>query len=209
MPPPPSPTASWASDEERAVDGAALDRPVDRAPAMIGAARSGNEPDMRLGLLLLALSSTAWAWGPTVSVGPSGTISTLRSQPALYLGHTVRVGLEFGTIVNHEVALEVLGLPRLDEPGLANALMARYTLSIDFLGKRGFTPLLGLGVSGGRFLVSAPSERAGGWAASAFATAGVRYTFDFGLSLKGELQGGLYGPGLWTATPSLTAAWRF
>ncbi|MCU0698794.1 MAG: hypothetical protein MUC96_20015 [Myxococcaceae bacterium] len=164
---------------------------------------------MRLVLLLAALSTPAWAWGPTVSVGPSGTISTQNSQPALYVGHTLRLGLEFGTIINHEVAVELLGLPRFDEPGLANAVMARYTLTVDFLGKKGFTPLVGLGVSGGRFFVVSPTERVGGWAASAFATAGVRYTFDFGLSLKAELQGGLYGPGYWTASPSISAAWRF
>jgi hypothetical protein len=164
---------------------------------------------MRIALLVAALSTPAWAWGPTVSAGPSATISTLRSQPAVYAGHSLRLGVEFGTVVNHELALEVLRVPRFDEPGLANALMARYTLTVDFLGKKGFTPLVGLGVSGGRFFVTTLTERAGGWAASAFATAGVRYTFDVGLSLKAEVQAGLYGPGLWTVAPSVTAAWRF
>jgi hypothetical protein len=165
---------------------------------------------MRTLLLVVTLSSaSALAWGPTVTAGPTATVTTLGSSPTVYAGPMLRFGLEFGTIFNHELSVEYLQLPRFDEPGHANALGLRYAFSVDFLGKRGFTPTVGLGVSGGRFFVTSLTERAGGWAVSAFATVGVRYTFDFGLSLKAELQGGMYGPGIWSAAPTLTAAWRF
>ena len=160
-------------------------------------------------LAVSVVSCSALAWGPTVTAGPTATISTLRSSTAVYAGPMVRVGLELGEFFNHEVSLEAMQLPRFDEPGVAHALSARYAFSVDFLGKEGFTPTLGLGVSGGRFFVTTRVQEAGGWAFSAFATAGVRYTFDVGLSLKLELQAGLYALGLWSATPSLTAAWRF
>lgn len=166
---------------------------------------------MRTILVIIALlgPGVSLAWGPVVGGGALGASSASGPRPALYLGPTVRLGVEFGERFNHEVAVESLQLPRFDRPGTAHAVVGRYTFSVDFLGKRGFTPVVGVGLGGGRFFVLDATEQVSGWALAVSALAGVRYTFDFGLTLKAEVSGSYYGGGLFSMAPAALVGWQF
>lgn len=160
-------------------------------------------------LLALVVATPSFAFGPVLGGGVLATYTTGGSRPALYLGPAVRLGVEFGDRFNHELSVEELELPRFDRPGTAHAILGRYTFSVDFLGKRGFTPLVGVGVGGGRFFVIDPTERVSGWALSLNAIAGLRYTFEFGLTLKAEVTGSYYGAGLFSVSPAGLVGWQF
>lgn len=165
---------------------------------------------MRLALMAVSLvSGSALAWGPVLSGGALATFTKPDGRSALYLGPTLGVGIEFGERLNHELGVEGLQLPRFDRPGVATAVLGRYTLTFDFLGKRGFTPFVGAGVGVGRFFVVDTTERVSGWALAASVLAGVRYTFSFGLSLKATVVGSYYGATLFSVAPSAGVGWQF
>ncbi len=160
-------------------------------------------------LTALVVATPSFAFGPILGGGVLGTHTSGGTGSALYLGPVVRLGVEFGERFNHELAVEELQLPRFDRPGTAHAILGRYTFSVDFLGKRGFSPLVGLGLGGGRFFVVDAAERVSGWALSLNAIAGLRYTFEFGLTLKAEVAGSYYGGGLFSLSPAGLVGWQF
>jgi hypothetical protein len=162
----------------------------------------------RIAMFLGLLSSTAFAVGPVVEGSAMVASAPLTQNARLWGGYQASLGVEFGDVFNHELALEFVALEGIGEPAAAQGLGGRYTFSVDFLGKKGFTPTVGIGVSAGRFLASSPGDNVGGFYLSARALAGVRYTFDFGLSLKALLVGNLYGPTV-SFAPTLGIAWRF
>lgn len=159
-----------------------------------------------LTLVVVASSLRALAWGPVVEGGVMAvtTPGALTARP--FGGFTASAGLEFGERLNHEVALELVSLTGT-EAASAQGLGARYTLSFDFFGKQGFSPTVGLGVGVGRFIASSPGDRVAGFFVSGRALAGIRYTFDIGLSLKALLVGNVYGPQI-SLVPTLGLGWQ-
>jgi hypothetical protein len=164
---------------------------------------------MRLLTVMMCLSTvSAFAWGPVVEGGVMVVGVPLVRQQRVFSGTTASVGVEFGDRFNHELAVEWLRLVGTDGPAAAQALAGRYTFSVDFLGKKGFTPTVGVGVSVGRFVAQSPGESVGGFALAGRALAGVRYTFDFGLSLKALVAVNFYGVQL-SLAPTVGVAWQF
>lgn len=161
-----------------------------------------------LALVVFASSTSALALGPVVEGGALLVTNPSRNA-RLYAGLDLSVGLEFGDVLNHELAIELVDVQGLVPDGSnARGLGARYTLSIDFLGKDGFTPTIGLGVGGGSFFARSPGDDVGGFFISGRALAGVRYTFSFGLSLKALFAVNFYGSAI-AFVPTAGAAWVF
>ena len=177
---------------------------------MIVAAPAGNPLAMRLMAMMLCLSAgSALAWGPVVEGGVMVVGMPLVQKQRAFSGSTASLGVEFGDRFNHELAVEYLRLQGLtDGPAAAQALAGRYTFTVDFLGKQGFTPTVGVGLSVGRFFAQSPGDNVSGWALAARAVAGVRYTFDFGLSLKALVAANFYGLHV-SVAPTVGVAWQF
>jgi len=165
---------------------------------------------MRLLAVVVCLSAvSAFAWGPVAEGGVMVVGVPLLRNQRTFSGSTASLGLEFGDRFNHELAVEWVRLQGVtSEPAGAQALAGRYTFSVDFLGKKGFTPTVGLGVSLGRFVAQSPGDSVSGFFLGARALAGVRYTFDFGLSLKALVAVNFYGV-QFSVVPTVGLAWRF
>lgn len=165
---------------------------------------------MRLLAVVLCLSSvSALAWGPVAEGGVMVVGVPIARNQRTFGGSTASLGLEFGDRFNHELAVEWIRLQGVtSEPAAAQALAGRYTFSVDFLGKNGFSPTVGLGVSVGRFVAQSPGDAVSGFFLAGRALAGVRYTFDFGLSLKALVAVNFYGLQV-SVAPTVGLAWRF
>ncbi len=165
---------------------------------------------MRLVAVVLVLSAvSAFAWGPVVEGGVMVVGVPLVERQRVFSGSTASLGVEFGDRFNHELAVEWIRLVGVnDGPAAAQALAGRYTFSVDFLGKNGFTPTVGVGVSVGRFVAQSPGDSVRGFALAGRALAGVRYTFDFGLSLKALVAVNFYGVQL-SVAPTVGVGWQF
>jgi hypothetical protein len=164
---------------------------------------------MRLVAMVLCLpAASAFAWGPVVEGGVMAVGVPLVQNQRVFSGTTASLGAEFGDRFNHELAVECIRLTGTDGPAGAQALAGRYTFSVDFLKKDGFTPTVGVGLSVGRFIAQSPGDSVGGFFLAARGLAGVRYTFDFGLSLKALVAVNFYGVQL-SVAPTLGIAWRF
>ncbi len=157
---------------------------------------------------------SAWAWGPVVEAGgmvaghaPDASSTTDYRH---FGGLATSVGVELGNRFNHELALEWAQLSDLT-PSLAyaNTMALRYTFSVDFFGKHGFTPTLGVGVAVGRFEATGSRETVDGVYLAGRLLVGVKYTFSFGLGLRADLVGSVYGLGNFGLLPSLGLSWRF
>lgn len=164
---------------------------------------------MRLVAVVLCLSAvSAFAWGPVAEGGVMVVGVPLVQQQRVFSGTTASLGVEFGDRFNHELAVEWIRLVGTDGPAGAQALGGRYTFSVDFLGKQGFTPTVGVGLSVGRFIAQSPGDSVGGFFLAGRALAGVRYTFDFGLSLKALVAVNFYGVQL-SVAPTVGIGWQF
>lgn len=165
---------------------------------------------MRSGALAVCLAAgSAFAWGPVAEGGAMVAGIPLVAKQRVFGGTTASLGVEFGDRFNHELAVEWVRLTGLSaQPAAAHALAARYTFSVDFFGKQGFSPTVGLGLSAGRFVAESPGDQVRGLFLGVRALAGVRYTFDVGLSLKALLAVNFYGQHL-TVAPTMGVAWRF
>lgn len=174
--------------------------------------------------LALLASGIAHAHGPFASFGVSTTgpkvIAGVDFTP--YLGPTVRAGYEFGDRWNQEVALQwshssshsTSGDIDLDVEFATYAV--GYRFSVDFLGKKGFTPYVGTGVYLGMADLSVTGEQAGYQATQGaspvflelHAAVGARYTLESGLNFRVEVAGSTYG-GLFALQPSLGGGFQF
>ncbi|MDX2013621.1 MAG: hypothetical protein SFW67_25735 [Myxococcaceae bacterium] len=164
---------------------------------------------MRLTVMMACLAAgSGLAWGPVVEGGAMVVGVPLGQSNRSFTGTTASLGMEIGDRFNHELALEWVSLVGNDGPARSNALGGRYTFSVDFLGKKGFTPTVGIGLSVGRFIAQSPGDSVGGFFLAGRGLAGVRYTFDFGLSLKALVAVNFYGVQL-SVAPTLGVAWRF
>ena len=165
---------------------------------------------MRLLVMVVCLAAaSAFAWGPVVEGGVMVVGVPLAKNQRVFSGSTASLGLEFGDRFNHELAVEWVRLQGVTtEVASAQALAGRYTFSVDFLGKQGFTPTVGIGVSVGRFVAQSPGDAVSGFFLAGRALAGVRYTFDFGLSLKALVAVSFYGVQL-SVAPTVGVGWQF
>lgn len=127
-----------------------------------------------------------------------------------FSGLSTSVGVQLGERFNHEIALEWARLADL-APHIASAetIAARYMFSIDFFGKHGFTPSVGVGLAVGRFAALGSGEQVDGIYLAGRARAGVRYTFDFGLALRADLTMSVYGKGNFGFLPVVGVGWQF
>jgi hypothetical protein len=172
----------------------------------------------RLVAVLVCLGATsAFAWGPVVEAGPVITLQQATSSGVSFnnlVGPRLLAGLEVGDRFNHEFAVEWSRVSGVGNTSLSSTpvslqtLAGRYTFSVDFLKKEGFTPLLGVGFAAGTADVTAGDQAASRFYLAFHAVAGARYTFDNGLGLKVQLTVSTYG-GFVGLQPSVAAAWRF
>lgn len=164
---------------------------------------------MRLIAVVLCVSAgSSLAWGPVVEGGAMVVGVPLVQKQRVFGGTTASLGIEVGDRFNHELAVEWIRLVGTDGPAGAQALGGRYAFSVDLLGKAGFTPTVGVGVSVGRFIAASPGDSVRGVFVAARGLAGVRYTFRFGLSLKALVAVNFYGVQL-SIAPTVGVAWRF
>ncbi len=159
-------------------------------------------------------STSARAIGPVVEVG--GMLAGHEPDPSSstdynrFSGLTTSVGIELGDRFNHELALEWARLADLSPHiALAETVAAHYMFSVDFLGKHGFTPSIGVGLAIGRFAAIGSGEAVSGLYLAGRLRAGLRYTFGWGLGVRADLTASVYGNGNFGLMPVVGVSWRF
>lgn len=169
---------------------------------------------------MLFLITTALAQGPFGTVGVVWTPALNASSGSVgpFFGPTVRAGWEFGTRFNHEITFQYTHAGAVGEASDialgagVNTYAAGYRFGVDFLGKEGFTPYIGVGLYTGWVDVTVAGgdvrTSTGGVLLELHGAAGARYTFESGLSLRAEVAGSTYG-GLIGVQPSLGAGYQF
>jgi hypothetical protein len=178
--------------------------------------RSGMKTVLPLVLAVL-VSSSAFAWGPVVEGGV--VITPVQTSGAVtftnLVGPRLLAGLEVGDRFNHELGFEFSRVTGsgvsagVSVPGVVvQSLAGRYTFSVDFLGKKGFTPLVGVGLAVGQADLRVDTVSTQKLWLAFHAVAGARYTFENGLGLKLQFTVSTHG-GFVGLEPSLVAAWRF
>ncbi len=162
-----------------------------------------------LGMVLGSTSAQGVPWGQYTLVGavltPTTTLDGQRVPFEGFRGPSLEVGYEFGEYFNHQLSVLVsssegrasaMGNPaRLQR----DILVGGYHLTLDVLGKRGFTPYLGGGVFYGvnrlQVEISEPyATRTAevGHYLDVRGVVGLRHTFESGIGLKAQVA---YGTG--------------
>lgn len=169
---------------------------------------------------MLLLVTTALAQGPFGTVGvvwtPALNVGSGNVGP--FFGPAARAGWEFGTRFNHEVTFQYThagAVGEAQETALGagvNSYAAGYRFGVDFLGKKGWTPYLGVRLYTGLVEVTVVGGDLVSTTMAPYlelhAAVGARYTLDNGLSLRAEVAGSTYG-GLIGVQPSLGAGYQF
>ncbi|HSP81211.1 MAG TPA: hypothetical protein VLQ93_22015 [Myxococcaceae bacterium] len=162
-----------------------------------------------LGVVLGSTSAQGAPWGQYTLVGATLTPATKLDGQRVpfggFRGPTLEVGYEFGEYFNHQLSILVsfsegrasaAGHPAMLQ---RDVLAGGYHLTLDMLGKGGFTPYLGGGVFYGvnRLQVEVPEPYATRAAETGHyldvrGVVGLRHTFESGIGLKAQVA---YGTG--------------
>jgi hypothetical protein len=166
------------------------------------------------------LSASSFAMGPVVEAGANVTLAQSQTSGANTVtfnhlaGPVVRAGFEIGERFNHALVFEfsqssgVGSMSGVSVPVGIQTFAGRYTFSVDFLKKEGFTPSLGVGVGVGQFTVTAANQVGTGLYLAFHAVAGARYTFGNGLGVRLDVAVSTYG-GFIGLQPTAGVSYRF
>ncbi|HEX5753921.1 MAG TPA: hypothetical protein VFZ09_47495 [Archangium sp.] len=174
--------------------------------------------------LLWSTRARALPSGPVILGGAtltrSGYLETQLVPFNGFQGPSLELGYEFGTHFNHQFSvflsvLEGRGLAAGNELVLRQHILAAgYQLTLDVLGKRGFTPYFGGGVFFGMTRMQTELETPfftriseTGRYLELRGVVGLRYTFENGLGLRAQVAYGT-GNGFPGWQPSLGIAFR-
>lgn len=174
-----------------------------------------------IAVALVLGAGSSFAFGPAVEAGATITlIDTIRSNSSSevkvtpMVGPVVRAGFEIGERFNHALVFEFTnssgsGMSQgFTVPVGIRTFAGRYTFSVDFLKKRGFTPSVGIGIAAGVAQVDVDGSLAQTFYLAFHGQAGVRYGFENGFGLRFDLAVSTYG-GFIGLQPTVGASWRF
>lgn len=130
------------------------------------------------------------------------------------VGPVARAGLEIGERFNHALVFEFTQSSGLGTtlgasvPVSLRTLAGRYTFSVDFLKKEGFTPSLGVGLALGTVHITVADQNTDRLYLAFHAVAGARYTFAGGFGVRLDLAVSTYG-GFVGLQPTAGVSYRF
>lgn len=178
--------------------------------------------------LCVLVSLPVFAMGPVLEGGANITLpqtTTSGSSTVVFsslVGPVARAGFEIGERFNHALVFEFTQssgtgtTAGVTLPVGVQTLAGRYTFSVDFLKKDGFTPSLGVGLAVGTVNINVgnastvngnPTSTSRLYLAF-HAVAGARYTFKNGFGLRLDLAASTYG-GFVGLQPTAGLSYRF
>ena len=167
-------------------------------------------------LCCLALSVPSFAWGPVAEGGANITLPQNLNGVTFtpLVGPVLRAGMEIGELINNALVFEFTqssgtgsSMGQTLQIGV-QTFAGRYTFSVDFLKKEGFTPSLGAGIAVGVVNLRVADQGTQRLYLAFHVVAGARYTFTNGLGVRLDLALSTYG-GFVGLQPTAGVSWRF